>query len=169
MSLLSLQFAQKLKIIEIIDKLLISIEVHCRDLIWTAGHPATFTVFLDGKENIGLDITTAATKIILDQTDMLDRFLPSADYLLEVSSPGFEKPLRTSQHFHEAEGESIFVKVDSKIDGKVVFKGKLLQCDVESIAIEVRDKKHYIPIISIVQANLINKKLGQKEDLSHGS
>ncbi len=166
---LSLLFAQKLKIIEIIDRLLGDQGLHCRDVMWSPASPITLTLFIDGKEKIGLGETTSATKSILEYTHLIDPLLPSADYQLEVSSPGIDKPLRTSEHFQEAEGGSVFVKVNSKIDGKVVFKGKLVSCNVEFIAVEVREKKHLIPIVNIVQANLIDKTLGQKEDVSHGS
>ena len=154
---------------EILDQLFVSLSLHCRDLIWSPAHPSTLTLFIDGKEKIGLDDTSAATSIVLDNTDLLDKYLPHSDYQLEVSSPGYEKPLRTPQHFSEVQGESIFVKVSQKVDGKVVFKGKLLQCDVETIDVEVRDKKYSIPIVNILQANLIDKKFGHKEDMSHGS
>ena len=166
---MSLHFAQKSKIIEVVDRLLIAQGLHCRDILWTHINPVTLTLFLDGKEKIGLQETTEATKKILDFTHLLDPLLPATEYQLEVSSPGIDKSLRTSEHFQEAAGEAVFVKVASKIDGKVVFKGKLIECNAENINVEVRSKMHCIPIVSIIQANLIDKKLDQKEDLNHGS
>jgi ribosome maturation factor RimP len=61
----------------------------------------------DGR-GIDLDAITAATQAIsplLDDTAELN-----GPYLLEVSSPGIERTLRTPQHFEGARGEQVSIK-----------------------------------------------------------
>lgn len=56
--------------------------------------------------------------------DELDPF-PGA-YMLEVSSPGIDRPLRTPEHFARFAGETVMVKTTGPIDGRSSFTGELL-------------------------------------------
>ena len=59
-----------------------------------------------------------------DVMDELDPF-PGA-YMLEVSSPGIDRPLRTPEHFARFAGETVTVKTTGPIDGRSSFTGELL-------------------------------------------
>ena len=49
-------------------------------------------------------------------TNALRRYLDR--YSLEVSSPGFERPLRTRDHFAEAVGRTVSVRTDVEVSGR---------------------------------------------------
>src|SRR4051794_39911920 len=62
--------------------------------------PARITVIADGDEPLDLDTIASLSRrasVLLDDLD--DRAAGSASYVLEVSSPGVDRPLTTEKHF----------------------------------------------------------------------
>jgi ribosome maturation factor RimP len=87
-------------------------------------------------------------------TDVLRSYLD--EYAVEVSSPGFERPLRTKAHFERAVGRSVRVKtVSGRARGTVVSAGE------RSFRIENGTAPADIPYDQVVRANLIDE--GKRE------
>ena len=83
-------------------------------------------------------------------TDVLRPYLD--EYSVEVSSPGFDRPLRTKAHFERAVGRTVRVKtVTGKARGAVVSAGE------RSFSIENGSGPADIPYDEIVRANLIDE------------
>jgi ribosome maturation factor RimP len=74
-------------------------------------------------------------------------------YSVEVSSPGFDRPLRTRAHFEHAVGRKVALKtLDRRLRGEVLSAGeRSLQLD------PVKGEPTDIPYESIVRANLIDE------------
>ena len=85
----------------------------------------------------------------LDRKDPIDKH-----YILEVSSPGIERPLKKKEDFIRFKGELIEVKTYAAIEGKKEFRGKLI--DFKDKTVIVDDKKGVIeiPFNKIAHANL---------------
>jgi ribosome maturation factor RimP len=83
-------------------------------------------------------------------TDVLKPYL--AEYSVEVSSPGFERPLRTKAHFEHAIGRSVRVKTET---GRL--RGAVLSAGERSVQIQNGADPADIPYDSIVRANLIDE------------
>ena len=62
--------------------------------------------------------------------------IPSA-YTLEVSSPGFDRVLRTRAHFERFVGARVFVELKEPRAGRRRYTGTLLTVDEGGIALEV--------------------------------
>ena len=74
------------------------------------------------------------------------------EYTVEVSSPGFERPLRTKAHFERAVGRTVRVKtVTGKARGAVVSAGE------RSFVLADGSGPADIPYDAIVRANLIDE------------
>jgi ribosome maturation factor RimP len=74
------------------------------------------------------------------------------EYTVEVSSPGFERPLRTKAHFERAVGRDVRVKTASRrVRGTVVAAGP------SSVQIQNGTDPADIPYDEIVRANLIDE------------
>lgn len=108
----------------------------------------TVRVYIDTDHGVSFDELSSAQSWINDVMDELDPF-PGA-YMLEVSSPGIDRPLRTSEHFERFIGERCVVKTISPIDGRSNFSGTIasvhdsavtIDCDGESFDIAVADMK----------------------------
>jgi ribosome maturation factor RimP len=83
-------------------------------------------------------------------TDVLRPYLD--EYSIEVSSPGFDRPLRTKAHFERAVGRTVRVKT---VTGKA--RGTVLSAGERSFAIENGSGPADIPYDQIVRANLIDE------------
>ncbi len=84
-------------------------------------------------------------------TDVLRPYLDT--YSVEVSSPGFDRPLRTRAHFDRVVGRNVRVKTaDRRLKGEVVSVGER-SVQVDAGADEPTD----IPYDTIVRANLIDE------------
>ncbi len=86
------------------------------DVTLTGGDRPTLAVVLDREGGIDLDALETATRSISVALDALDPL--KARYLLEVSSPGLERALRTIEHFANARGETVTMKVRGA-DGRI--------------------------------------------------
>ena len=60
--------------------------------------------------------------------------------MLEVTSPGLERPLKTAAAVKEAVGKYVHVKLYQAIDKAKVFEGTLLSFDGEDLIIQYMDK-----------------------------
>ena len=75
-------------------------------------------IFLDSSEPnraVTLDDCTAISRRLGDVLDA-NSAVPGA-YLLEVSSPGVNRPLRTAEHFRRFLGERVKVRLRTPVDG----------------------------------------------------
>lgn len=84
-------------------------------------------------------------------TDLLQPYLD--EYSVEVSSPGFERPLRTKAHFERAVGRNVRVKTET---GRL--RGAVLVAGERSVQIQNGADPADIPYDSIVRANLIDER-----------
>ncbi|HEV7613571.1 MAG TPA: ribosome maturation factor RimP [Steroidobacteraceae bacterium] len=75
-------------------------------------------------------------------------------YTLEVSSPGFDRILRTRAHFERFIGERIFAELKLPIDGRRRYVGKLKSIAGDTIVMEVDGKAHSLPLMRIQKARL---------------
>ena len=81
----------------------------------------TIRVYIDTEDGVSFDELSAAQAWINDLMDEIDPF-PGA-YMLEVSSPGIDRPLRTLEHFARFAGEQAVVKTVSAVDGRKLLHG----------------------------------------------
>jgi len=75
-----------------------------------------FCVFVDHAQGVDHALCVRVTEALSDYLD---------EYSVEVSSPGFERPLRTKQHFERAVGQAVRVKTETgRARGEVVSAGE---------------------------------------------
>jgi ribosome maturation factor RimP len=75
-------------------------------------------------------------------------------YTLEVSSPGFDRILRTRAHFERFVGARIFAELKLPIEGRRRFVGLLKSIADDSIVVEVDGQAHGLPLDRIQKARL---------------
>jgi len=87
---------------------------------------------------------------ILDEEDPI-----SDSYILEVSSPGLERPLKNKKDYERFNGEYIYVKTYKNINNKKEFTGILKKSDDEKIQLKLKNGKTLdIDYSLIAKANL---------------
>jgi ribosome maturation factor RimP len=70
-------------------------------------HPARITVVADGDTALDLDTLAELSRDASDRLDSLPGIAES--YVLEVTSPGVDRPLTTEKHFRRAHGRKVAV------------------------------------------------------------
>ena len=81
----------------------------------------------------------------------------SGGYLLEVSSPGIDRPLTRLADFETYEGFEARIEIDRLADGRKRFKGELAGVDGDAVAINLEDDEAtaLLPFAWIVEARLV--------------
>jgi len=110
-------------------------------------------VFIDKPGGVGLrDCQALSEKLdgLLDEKDPI----PHA-YVLEVSSPGIERPLKKAGDFARFAGRLARVKTYAPIAGRRQFTGRLLAVAGEEIKLAVDGQELAIPLEKIASARLV--------------
>jgi ribosome maturation factor RimP len=93
-------------------------------------------VLADRPGGVDLDALTQATHHI---SALLDREDPiPGRYVLEVSSPGLERPLRTAAHFRRFVGSTVSIKTKPDVEGERRIRGLLSEADDEGCVVDGR-------------------------------
>ena len=90
---------------------------------------------------------------VLDAADPI-----SGDYLLEVSSPGIDRPLTRLKDFVTYEGCEARLELDRLADGRKRFRGELAGIEGDMVAINLEEEEAetaLIPFAWIIEAKLI--------------
>lgn len=113
----------------------------------------TLCVYIESSQGITLDDCSKVSHRLSERLDEVDPI--QGAYLLEVSSPGLDRPLFTVEQFERYIGEQVRVEMRSPINGQRRFKGRLLRVAPEAISIE--EKRQHIDLLvrDIAKANLI--------------
>ena len=87
---------------------------------------------------------------LLDAEDPIER-----EYQLEVSSPGFDRPLRTAAHFARFAGSEAKIELREPQDGRRRFRGRLGAVEDGLVSIEVDRREWKLPLAGISKARLV--------------
>lgn len=107
-------------------------------------------IFIDKSGGVDLDDCEKVSRqvsAILDVKDVLKHA-----YVLEVSSPGLERPLRTDRDFRRALGKELRVKYFQQPESTVQVTGKLTSIQEQTILLENSDGEIEIPLDLIKHA-----------------
>ena len=112
-------------------------------------------VYIEDREgNLSIEDCTRISRALsgkLDEEDFIDD-----SYILEVSSPGVERPLRDEEDYNRFKGRKVYIKTYAPLNGKKEFTGTLegLVDDTVNIILNDTDSKVEIPFKSIANARL---------------
>ena len=76
-------------------------------------------------------------------------------YVLEVSSPGLDRPLLTADHFIRFVGHSVRLRTTEPMDGRRGWKGRLIGCREGNVVVQEGDEERIIPLDLVGKANLV--------------
>ncbi|HEM6272837.1 TPA: ribosome maturation factor RimP [Streptococcus suis] len=125
------------------------------------GGDYVLSIFVDKEGGISLQDTADLSEVI---SPILDTIKPDPfpeQYMLEVTSPGLERPLKTADAVEKAVGKYIHVKLYQAIDKIKIFEGTLLSFDGTDLIMEYMDKTRKkevtIPYQMVAKARLAVK------------
>ena len=111
--------------------------------------PSRFCVYVDHAEGVDHALCERVTRI-------LDPY--REDWTIDVSSPGPERPLRKPEHFAEAVGARVSVRLEGGKKNR--YRGVLVEAGDDTMTLQTGEAGEIrIPYDSIVRANLIDEGL----------
>jgi len=114
--------------------------------------PATLRVLIDKEGGVTVDDCQRISGLISPALDASSLF--TSRYVLEVSSPGFDRPLTKEEDFIRFAGQPVKVKTHSAIGGNRVFKGTMRGLDGSVLVLQVDGSRLEIPVSEIATARL---------------
>ena len=101
------------------------------------GHGWVLRVFIDSEVGISLDDCSDVSRQLGHHLDVED-FIECA-YHLEISSPGLERPLRSTQDFIRFSGKGAKVKLHEALDGRKTLEGTIAAVENDKISLKLAD------------------------------
>lgn len=109
-------------------------------------------IFIDKENGVTLDDCGKFSRALSALLDVEDP-IPTS-YILEVSSPGLDRPLKVMRDFERSIGKLVRIVTRTKIDEQYVFTGRLARVEGENIILSFDDKEMEIPFDQISRARL---------------
>lgn len=119
------------------------------------GRRPTLQVMIERQdlEPLSLDACAEASKAISALLDVEDPL--KGAYVLEVSSPGIDRPLVRLRDFERFAGFEAKIELKQPIDGRRRFRGRVLGADRDSVRIRVDDDELSLPMDVVKAAKLV--------------
>lgn len=124
-------------------------------VIDASARPPQITVVADGDEGLDLDAIAELSRLASALLDDLD----TVAYVLEVTSPGVDRPLTTDKHFRRARGRKVEFTLS---DGSTV-TGRLGQAQPDTVSVVVREGARGTLTVRDIAINDIAKAIVQVE------
>lgn len=99
-------------------------------------HAGVLRITVDRPGGVDLDALSVASRLVSDELDRHD--MVPGRYLLEVSSPGVERSLRTPAHFARFVGTTVAVRTRPGTDGDRRVEGVLEAADDDGVTVAGR-------------------------------
>ncbi|NPV28249.1 MAG: ribosome maturation factor RimP [Firmicutes bacterium] len=109
-------------------------------------------IFIDKPGGVQLADCENISNFLSSRLDELD--LIPHHYILEVSSPGIERPLRKPEDFLRYRGSRISLKTHNRVQGKKNFQGVLVDYLDNQVILQTDEGDFMIPYEAISQAKL---------------
>ena len=110
-------------------------------------------VLIDKEGGVTLKDCERVSEVLSARLDEIDP-IPSS-YMLEVSSPGLDRPLKKRSDFERFAGRQVKLRTYAPIDGRKNWKGALLGLDGDDVKVEVDGEEYAVPLKMIARANLV--------------
>jgi ribosome maturation factor RimP len=118
--------------------------------------PGTLRVTVDTSQwdgRVPVEHIAKISREIGSQLDVAEA--AEAPYGLEVSSPGFDRPLAREKDFENATGRQIRVETRQALEGRRKFRGTLLRFDAGIAVVEVDGSEIEIAFKDILKAKTV--------------
>jgi len=100
------------------------------------GAPSELVVYIDKEGGVTLDDCERASRALDEPIEKED---PISDpYVLCLSSPGLDRPLKKERDFERAIGKKVDVRLFAKLEGQKELTGELISFDAEEILIKTK-------------------------------
>ena len=141
-------------VIDLIEPTLQGSEIKLVDVEYKKiGKNWTLRVLIDKNQGVTVFDCQKLSREIEDLIEIHE--LIKDHYILEVSSPGLDRPLKKESDFIRNKGKQIQVNTDSPINNSKINTGTIRDFSNSTLFLENKKDTLEIPLITIIQAKLI--------------
>ncbi|MBA1394314.1 ribosome maturation factor RimP, partial [Lactobacillus sp. XV13L] len=97
-------------------------------------------IYVDRENGIDMDEIAGLSELISTKLDEIEPDPFPTPYVLEVSSPGVERPVKTAKDWQKALNNYVHVGLYQKVAGEKEFEGTLKAYDEDEISLEIKIK-----------------------------
>ena len=97
-------------------------------------------IYVDRKNGIDMDEIAGLSELLSAKLDQIQPDPFPNPYILEVSSPGIERPIRNETDWQKALNEYVHVKLYQKVEGGKEYEGTLKSYNDSKIELEIKVK-----------------------------
>ncbi|MGH8158524.1 MAG: ribosome maturation factor RimP [Rhodanobacter sp.] len=129
-------------------EVLVDLGLECLGVEFTPSHgQSTLRVYLDlldksgpdgERREVGIEDCETASRELSALLDVEDPI--PGNYVLEVSSPGIDRPLFTAAQFAKVSGQEVKLLLKAPLEGRRRLRGKLVSVEAEHIVLEAEGK-----------------------------
>ncbi len=101
------------------------------------GRRSILRLFIDRDEGVNIGDCAEVSRAIARELDALQP--PVDGYVLEVSSPGMHRPVRTLEQFKRFRGEQLRVELHEPQDGQTSFQGRIESVEGDGVRLRMSD------------------------------
>jgi ribosome maturation factor RimP len=117
------------------------------------GHDAILRIYIDSEQGISIEDCERVSHQVSGILDVEEPI--TVAYSLEVSSPGFDRPLFKARDFERFAGSEAKIAMKLPINGRRNFKGILQGFSDGNVLIEVDGEVYDLPLTKLAKARLI--------------
>jgi ribosome maturation factor RimP len=141
---------QRQQLIELIGPVIAATGYDLDDLsVTAAGRRSLIRISVDGDQGIDLDAVATISRTISDVLDGDDGATFAGPYVLEVSSPGVDRPLTEPRHWRRATGRLVAVEVDGR-----PLAGRIVSADDSTVLLDLDGEQRSLPMGSLGRGRL---------------
>ncbi|BBN59541.1 ribosome maturation factor RimP [Hydrogenovibrio marinus] len=118
-----------------------------------AGQHSTLRIYIDKPSGVTVDDCGKVSRQVSAIMDVEDPI--SNAYMLEISSPGMDRPLMKPEQFQAYVNAVVQVRTSMDVMGRKRFKGKMVRVEQDGIEVEVDNEIYPIPFNMIEKANVV--------------
>jgi ribosome maturation factor RimP len=125
------------------------------EVVGSSRHPVV-RLYIDKPGGVSItdcSLVSRSISLLLDREDPFP-----GKYLLEVSSPGSDRPLTTEAHFKRFEGEPARVEIAGADTGRITYTGHIRSCINGLLTMETADGEVILELSRIKKAHLIEQE-----------
>lgn len=141
------------KLIEMIQEPIAALGFELIGLEYSRSRQPILRVFIDHPNGISVDNCADVSHQISAILDVEDPI--TSNYVLEVSSPGLDRPLFTVDHYHQFVDHEIAFSLRIPVMNRRNWKGKIKKVEGEMITVEVDGELQHFAFGNIQKANLV--------------
>ena len=112
-------------------------------------------LYIDNDAGITIDDCTRVNHQVIGVLDVHDPI--KEKYLLEISSPGMDRPLFTLEQFKRYSGQEVKMKLREKLDGHRMIRGVIKAVEEKAVIVSDDGVDYLIPEDVIDLAHLVPK------------